>query len=127
MERITEILGERIEEVRLSSRLTNSPACLVVPEGGQHAYVERLLRAQHGGQARTKRILELNPEHALIQNLSQLHGAAPDSDHLVEWVEVLYDQVLLTEGSPVEDPNRLARRMTLLLQQASAAEVAARS
>ena len=121
--RIAEVLGDAIAEVRLSSRLTDSPACLVVPEGGQHAYLERLLRSHDKNAARSKRILELNPDHALIHNMNQLHGLQPESERLTEWIELLHDQVLLTEGSPVEDPNRLARRMTSLLQQASDAEL----
>lgn len=125
--RIKEVLGDSLQEVRLSSRLTDSPACLVVPEGGQHAYLERLLRSQDKDMARGQRILELNPEHALVQNMNTLHGLQPESERLTEWIELLYDQVLLTEGSPVEDPNRLARRMTSLLQQASAAELSAGS
>ncbi len=125
VERIKSVLGEAVADVRLSSRLTDSPACLVVPEGGQHAYLERLLRSQDKDAARTRRILEINPDHALVRNMNQLHGLQPESERLTEWVELLYDQVLLTEGSPVEDPNRLARRMTSLLQQASAAELTA--
>ena len=121
--RISEVLGDAIAEVRLSSRLTDSPACLVVPEGGQHAYLERLLRSHDKNAERSKRILELNPDHALIRNMNQLHGLQPESERLTEWIELLHDQVLLTEGSPVEDPNRLARRMTSLLQQASDAEL----
>jgi len=125
--RIGEVLGDAIEEVRLSSRLIDSPACLVVPEGGHHAYLERLLRAQDKEASRSKRILEINPEHTLIRNMNQLLAAQPDSDKIVEWTELLYDQVLLTEGSPIDDPNRLARRMTTLMQQASAAELSASS
>ncbi len=125
LERIQEILGDKVSEVRLSGRLTDSPACLVVPEGGQHAYLERLLRAQDKGQERGKRILELNGGHPLVRNLQKLHELKPDSPSLIEWTELLYDQVLLTEGSPVEDPNRLARRMTHLLEQASDAELSA--
>jgi molecular chaperone HtpG len=121
--RITDVLGDAIAEVRLSSRLTDSPACLVVPEGGQHAYLERLMRSHDPKAQRTKRILELNPEHPLVGNMNKLHGLQPESVRLTEWIELLYDQVLLTEGSPVEDPNRLARRMTSLLQQASDAEL----
>jgi molecular chaperone HtpG len=123
--RIKTVLGDAIADVRLSSRLTDSPACLVVPEGGQHAYLERLLRSHDKDAARTARILEVNPDHALIRNMNQLHGLQPESERLTEWIELLYDQVLLTEGSPIEDPNRLARRMTSLMQAASAAELTA--
>jgi len=121
LDRFGAVLGERIEEVRLSGRLTDSPCCLVVPEGGKHAYLERLMRSQEQGGGASRRILELNAGHALIENLSKLIALDPESEAVVPWIETLYDQVLLTEGSPVEDPNRLARRMTELMQQATSA------
>jgi len=96
----------------------------VVPEGGHHAYLDRLLRAQDPTTPKTKRILELNPTHAVIENLRQLHAQDPEGVGLTGWIEMLYDQVLLTEGSPVRDPGRLARRMTELIQQASQAALA---
>jgi molecular chaperone HtpG len=93
----------------------------VVPEGGQHAYLERLMRAQDPSAPKTKRILELNSTHPVIENLRQLHDQDPEGAGLTGWIEMLYDQMLLTEGSPVRDPSRLARRMTDLIQQASQA------
>ena len=119
--RFQEVLDEDVEEVRLSARLTDSPCCLVVPEGGQHAYLERLMRAQDPTTPKTKRILEVNPTHAMVENLRQLHEKDPEAAGLTGWIEMLYDQMLLTEGSPVRDPARLARRMTDLIQQASQA------
>ena len=119
--RFQAVLDEEVGEVRLSARLTDSPCCLVVPEGGHHAYLERLLRAQDPTTPKTKRILELNPTHPVIENLRQLHEQDPEGVGLTGWIEMLYDQVLLTEGSPVGDPGRLARRMTDLIRQASQA------
>jgi molecular chaperone HtpG len=119
--RFQAVLDEDVEEVRLSARLTDSPCCLVVPEGGQHAYLERLMRAQDPSAPKTKRILELNSTHPVIENLRQLHDQDPEGAGLTGWIEMLYDQMLLTEGSPVRDPSRLARRMTDLIQQASQA------
>ena len=112
------VLEENVREVRVSNRLTDSPVCLVVPEGGQNAYLERLLRSHDKSIPRTKRILEVNPTHPLITAIRDAHGAQPESAQVREWVEILYDQALLLEGSPVEDPARLARRMTTLLQKA---------
>lgn len=123
--RMKEVLDSKVQEVRLSSRLTDSPCCLVVPEGGHHAFLERLLRAQDPSMPHSKRILEINPKHPLIGNLRQIHERDPGSDRLTSWIEMLYDQVLLTEGSPVADPGRLARRMTDLIQQASQAALGA--
>jgi molecular chaperone HtpG len=121
LDRFGSVLGERVEEVRLSSRLTDSPCCLVVPEGGQHAYLERLMRSHDGDTKASRRILELNGGHPLIENLGRLIASDTEEDSVVPWIETLYDQVLLTEGSPIEDPNRLARRMTELMQQATEA------
>jgi molecular chaperone HtpG len=125
LDRFGSVLGERVEEVRLSSRLTDSPCCLVVPEGGQHAYLERLMRSHDGDTKASRRILELNGGHPLIENLGRLIASDTEEDSVVPWIETLYDQVLLTEGSPIEDPNRLARRMTELMQQATEAALQA--
>ena len=121
LDRFSGVLDDQVEEVRLSARLTDSPCCLVVPEGGQHAYLERLLRAHDPSTPATKRILEVNPTHPLIRTLATLHGSKPESEDVTTWIETLYDQVLLAEGSPVVDPGKLARRMTDLMCQASEA------
>ncbi|GIW71152.1 MAG: chaperone protein HtpG [Planctomycetota bacterium] len=118
--RMRAVLGERVRDVRLSSRLTTSPCCLVVPEGGLHAHMERLLRAHGREVPETRRILEVNPEHPLIGYLQRLYEREPTSERLAEWIELLYDQALLGEGSPVSDPARFARRVTALLEQAAA-------
>jgi len=112
------VLDDNVREVRVSNRLTDSPVCLVVPEGGQNAHLERLLRQQDQSIPKTKRILEVNPTHPLITAIRDAHGKDPEAPQVNEWVEILYDQALLLEGSPVEDPARLARRMTSLLQKA---------
>lgn len=124
-ERFREVLAAHVKEVRLSSRLTDSPACLVVPEGGLHSFMERLLRAHDREVPEVKRILELNPAHPLIASLERLHAKDGKSERVKEWIEALYDQALLAEGSPVDDPAAFARRMTALLTDAAAREVAA--
>ena len=91
-------LDENVREVRVSKRLTDSPVCLVVPEGGQHAYLERLMRTHDQTMPKTKRILEVNAQHPLISNLRSLHDNEPGSDRVKEWIEMLYDQALLLEG-----------------------------
>ncbi len=117
--RFTEVLDDRVREVRVSERLEESPVCLVVPEGGLSAHVERVLRANGQDVPDTKRILEVNPDHPLIQDLRQLQDAGSAGDQVSEWIEMLYDQALLTEGSPIEDPSGFARRVTSLLQGAA--------
>lgn len=118
-------LQEDVSEVRVSTRLTDSPVCLVIPEGGVAPHVERFLRATQEGLPKTKRILEINPEHDVIRNLETLRGQDPSSPKLGEWVDLLLDQALLAEGSPIDDPARFATRLTSLLAEASATEVRA--
>ena len=116
---INHVLADQIQEVRLSERLENSPVCLVIPEGGLHAHTERLLRAQDQDMPKTKRILEVNPKHSLIQHLQALQAQQEKQSQVQDWIELLYDQALLTEGSPIEDPAAFARRMTHLMEQAA--------
>ena len=121
-ERFREVLSDHVEEVRLSTRLADSPACLVVPEGGLAAHIERLLRAQqHENIPAQKRILELNPKHPLIEAVREVSEQG-DSDGAADWISLIYDQALLAEGSPISDPPRFARRLTELMQTAVRAE-----
>ena len=116
-----------VKEVRLSSRLTESPCCLVVPEGGVTAHLERILRAHDTGIPAPQRILELNPDHPLIRSLETLHshGGAPEA--IQELVDLLHDQALITEGSPLADSHLFARRLTTLMTLRAAREVEART
>jgi molecular chaperone HtpG len=122
-DRIRAVLGPRVTEVRSSDRLTDSPCCLVLAAGAPHGYVERLLREAHREVPRTGRILELNPNHPIIRNLRLLVDR--NDEHVGDWIEVLYDQALVAEGAPLEDPNGFARRITSLLTSASGASVGA--
>ncbi|HLL06925.1 MAG TPA: molecular chaperone HtpG [Myxococcaceae bacterium] len=123
-ERIKEVLKESVREVRVSDRMTDSPVCLVLPEGGSPAFLERLLREHGKGAPRAKRILEVNPTHPVIEHLRKLHEQDAGSAQVGEWIELLHDQALLTEGSTLEDPNRFAKRMTGLLTQLASLAVA---
>jgi molecular chaperone HtpG len=115
--RVRAVLGDRVKEVRFSDRLTDSPACLVIAGAGAHGYVQRLLREAGRDVPKSERILELNPSHTVVRNLETLveRGDAEVS----EWIELLYDQALLAEGAPLEDPAAFARRMTALLSRAT--------
>jgi molecular chaperone HtpG len=116
-------LGERVSDVRVSDRLTDSPACLVVPAGASHAYLEKLLKESGREVSRGKRVFEVNPKHPLIENLRALHAKEPDAARTKEWIEMLYDQAVLTEGSRPEDPNAFAKRVTALLTEAAKSAV----
>ncbi len=109
-------LGEHVEDVRVTSRLTDSPACLVVGEGGIAPHVERLLRAQNMEMPAQKRILEINPAHPVVERLNTLAADESGGEELSEWAHLLYDQALIAEGSPPSDPVSFARRITRLLE-----------
>jgi len=125
IERVKEVLGDRVQDVRLSERLTSSPACLVVPEGGHHAHVERLMRQTQPGYVGGKRIFEINGDHPVVADLNRVHGGDPESTRVAEWIEILYTQALISEGSRLDDPSRFVEQVTRLL--ASVAHDAAAS
>ncbi len=115
LDKLEDVLGEKIKEVRLTDRLTDSPACLVSDEHGLSPHMERILR-QHGQEVPAqKRTLELNPEHPVVQKLLAMPA---DDPRLAPWSELLYDQALIAEGGVPQDPARFARALTQLLQQA---------
>ena len=116
--RMKDVLGERVRDIRISDRLTDSPVCLVVGEGN-HAYLERMLRERGHAVQKGKRILEINPKHPLVESMRVLADADPASERLTTYIQTLYDQALVTEGSPIEDPARFARNLTQLLTEAA--------
>jgi molecular chaperone HtpG len=117
LDRARAVLGDRVKDVRFTDRLTDSPCCLVLSGAGPHGYVERLLRDAGRDVPKSERILELNPGHPVMRNLETL---VERSDAQVsEWLELLYDQALIAEGAPVEDPAAFARRLTALLSRAT--------
>ncbi len=104
-------LGERVKEIRLSHRLTSSPACLVREQNAMGPQMERLLKAAGQPVTEVKPILELNPDHLIIKKLQEL----TEEKQIKEWAFILYDQSLLAEGSPLEDPAAFVKRMNELL------------
>ncbi|NLY95756.1 MAG: molecular chaperone HtpG [Myxococcales bacterium] len=113
--RIKKVLESKVSEVRWSKRLVDSAACLVLPPSGLPPYLERIFRAQQGDLPEPKRILELNPSHPLILALEKRVDA--DDPTVDETIELLYAQALLAEGSPVEEPAKLAQTLTQLLTE----------
>jgi molecular chaperone HtpG len=121
-DRIRAVLGARVTEVRASDRLTESPSCLAVSGAGPHGYVERLLREAGRDVPKTSRIFELNLEHPIVRALQALVAKGDaEAPRVADWVEILYDQALVAEGAPIEDPSGFARRITSLLSAASQA------
>ncbi len=116
--RVRSILQDHVSEVRLSTRLLDSPVCLVVPSGGLSAHMERVLRTHGHDVGKTKkRILELNAKHPLVIRLGALAASDPVSPAVTDGVEVLYGQALITEGTALPDPQGFARRLSALLEK----------
>ncbi len=111
-------LEERVSEVRLTNRLTDSPACLVTDENGLSPHLERILRANGQEVPAQKRILELNAEHAVVKNLQALATDENKAGEIKQWGSLLFDQALLAEGTMPEDPAAFARSVTELMQKA---------
>ena len=104
-----ETLDEHVKQVRLSSRLTTSPACLVGDTFAMSPALERMYRASGQPVPHTKRILELNPDHPLVTALRDAHARHADDPTLGETAELLYGTALLAEGGELEDPAAFAR------------------
>jgi molecular chaperone HtpG len=104
-----EQLDEDIKEVRLSSRLTVSPACVVSDAHDLTPALENMYRAMGQEVPRTKRILELNPDHLLVKNLNQAYKEREDGSGLVESAELLHTLAVLAEGGQPKDPARFVK------------------
>lgn len=105
---LTQALSEHVKEVRLSTRLTASPACLITDAFGMTPALARIYQASGQEIPIGKRILELNPDHPLVTGLRQAHSERGDDPELGETAELLYGTALLAEGGALEDPARFA-------------------
>jgi molecular chaperone HtpG len=99
-------LQEEVKEVRLSSRLTTSPACIVGDTHDMTPTLEKMYRAMGQEMPHVKRILELNPSHPLVTGLRQAQEQGRDDNLLAETAELLYGMALLAEGRELSDPSR---------------------
>jgi molecular chaperone HtpG len=102
-------LGDRVKDVRVSTRLTESPSCLVADEREMGGNLARLLKAAGQKLPQAKPILEINPEHALVKRLT------PEDAQLDDWAGLLFDQALLAEGGQLEDPAGFVKRTNQLM------------
>src|SRR5258706_11752831 len=111
IEKIGKSLGDRVKQVRVTFRLTSSPACLVADEHGMSANLERMLKAAGQQVPGSKPILEINPHHPLVQRLKNEGNEARFGD----WSHILFDQALLAEGGQLDDPATFVKRLNDLL------------
>ena len=118
IKKVQDSLKDYVKEVRLSDRLTDSASCLVTDDGDMNPQMERIFAAMNQAVPETKRILELNPDHPVIETMNDLFAADKKNPKLADYSELLYDQALLTEGIAIKDPARFARLVTDLMVQA---------
>jgi len=126
-DKIRSVLQEQVKEVRVSTRLSESPACLVADEGGLDANMERILKAMRRPVETSKRIFEINPTHPVIANLKSLHEKKADDARLGPWIKLLYNQALLAEGSEIPNPSEVVLGISSLLEEVSASAVGGKS
>ncbi len=107
LERIQTTLGEKVKEVRVTHRLTASPACLVADAQGMDASLERLLKSAGQMVPGSKPIMEINSQHPIVNALKE----EADEARFNDWVFILFDQALLSEGGQLNDPAAFVKRM----------------
>jgi len=112
-------LQDEVRDVRLSERLTSSPACLVGEAGDLSPHLEALFRRGGREVPKVKRVLELNPGHPLVIRLQAFHAAHPADERLGRYAELLHGQAVLAEGGILADPAAFSRRLAELLTEAA--------
>ncbi|MBK9625378.1 MAG: molecular chaperone HtpG [Rhodocyclaceae bacterium] len=114
-EKIAKSLGERVKEVRVTHRLTDSPACLVADEHDVSGNLARILKAAGQNAPASKPILEINPHHPVVLRMKA------EESRFDDWAAVLFDQALLAEGGHLDDPATFVKRMNQLMLDMSGA------
>ena len=114
IEQMQKILAEQVKEVRMTNRLTNSPACIVADENDLGLEMQRILKATGQAMPESKPILELNPNHALIEKMHHIQ----DDDLFAEWAQMMFEQAVLAEGGTLDNPAKYVNRVNKLLSQA---------
>ncbi|MDL2284346.1 molecular chaperone HtpG [Oxalobacter sp. OttesenSCG-928-P03] len=109
VEKMKKVLENEAKDVRITHRLTDSPSCLVVDENDLSNNLQRMLKAAGQGAPDTKPILEINPDHPLVQNLKK------EDVRFDDWTHILFDQAMLAEGGTPADPAAYVRRINNLL------------
>jgi molecular chaperone HtpG len=111
VEHIKKVLTEKVEDVKVSHRLTTSPSCIVLGEHDMALYMQQLLKQAGHEMPVNKPVLEINPTHPLLKRME----AETDDDRFAEWASVLLDQAILAEGGQLEDPAGFVHRLNSLM------------
>jgi molecular chaperone HtpG len=118
LSRIKEILGDRVTDVKASSRLVDSPSCLVSPDDGFSAQMQKLFRMTNQDVGPQKKLFEVNKDHKLIRNLLKIFKQDSKDEYIKDTVEQLYESALLLEGNLL-DPHKLVNRISKMLESSS--------
>lgn len=110
-QRVKQALDKRVKEVRVTRRLTDSPACLVADSHELGRHLEQILQATGQQVARAKPVLEINPRHPIVEKLKN----EQNDERFGDWADLIFDQALLSEGGQPEDPAGFVRRLNKLL------------
>ena len=111
VKRIKDILDEKVKEVRVTSRLTTSPACLVSDDNDMGRHLEQILKASGQNIPGSKPILEINPDHPIIKKIDD----EKDNDLFTDWSHILFDQALLSEGGQLADPVNFVNKLNAMI------------
>jgi len=117
--RIKEILSDCVEEVRVTGRLKDSPACLVAGEHAMGAHFEKIMKSMGQDIPTAKKTLEINADHAIIKNMNARCEKDANDPNLEEWARLLYDGALIAEGKMVPDPLAYSKRVNDMLTKIS--------
>ena len=112
VERIQKVLGDKLKEVRVTHRLTDSPACLVADENDPGANLQRMLKMMGQNAPDIKPILEINPQHPMLKKMELLPN---EGGHFDDYASVLFDEALLAEGGQIDDPAGFVRKINRLM------------
>ena len=116
LKRMKKVLGDKVEDVRVSNRLTDSPACIVLSEHDMAMYMQRLLKEAGHAMPGSKPVLEINPDHPIVKRLE----SEKDDDRFRDWSEILFDQAILAEGGQLEDPAGFVHKLNQMLSSIAA-------
>ena len=110
-----EVLGDKVNEVKLTNRLKDSAVCLVPGEYGPSFAMEQAFAMANAPMFKAQRILELNPKHTLFAKLREAHDQGKDSQDFKDFCALLFDQALLLDGMIPDDPAALAQQIARMM------------
>jgi len=113
IKRIKTVLEDKVEDVRVSHRLTSSPACVVLSEQDMALYMQHLMKQAGHSMPETKPVLEINPTHALVKRMDDEQV----EDRFADWAKILFDQAILAEGGQLEDPATFVSRLNQMINE----------